>query len=85
MTIKILYFTLVRPVLEYNSTIWNPHTQNLVYLIEKVQNKFLRYLMYKINIPTQNFDHDYPTVQSLVNILPLEARRTRQDLLILYN
>ena len=82
--IKTLYFTLVRPTLEYYSTIWNPHTQNFVYLLEKAQNKFFRFLMYKMNIPIHYTDHEYSTVQSIANILPLESRRTRQDLLILY-
>lgn len=46
-TIKMLYSTIVRPKLEYASTIWHPNTLGETKQIEKIQNKFLRYLYYK--------------------------------------
>ena len=45
--IKQLYISLVRSILEYASVVWNPYYQTHIYAIERVQNRFLRYLYYK--------------------------------------
>jgi hypothetical protein len=38
------YKTLVRPVLEYSSSVWDPHTQNLTNQLEAVQNRAARFV-----------------------------------------
>ena len=41
---NMAYKTLVRPILEYSSTVWDPHTQTLVKQIEAVQNRAARFV-----------------------------------------
>jgi len=44
---KVLYFSLVRSILEYGSV--NPHQANLISRIERIQNRLLREFAYKTN------------------------------------
>lgn len=46
-TIKLLYNTLVLSKLDFASIIWEQQPQMYLDTLEKVQNKFLRYLYYK--------------------------------------
>ena len=41
------YTSLVRPLLEYSCTIWDPHTADKIHKIEKVQNSAARYIACK--------------------------------------
>ena len=38
------YFTLVRPLVEYASTVWDPHTQRNIQKLEMVQRRAARYV-----------------------------------------
>ena len=38
------YFTFVRPLLEYSSTVWSPHTEELIQRIEMVQRRAARFV-----------------------------------------
>lgn len=38
------YFTLVRPLVEYASTVWDPHTQTDIQKLEMVQRRAARYV-----------------------------------------
>ena len=40
---KSAYTTLVRPLLEYSSSVWDPHTKTLVNKIEMVQRRAARF------------------------------------------
>ena len=42
-----LFNSLVRPILEYNCVVWNPYNISLILTIEKIQNKFVRYISVK--------------------------------------
>ena len=46
------YKGLVRPVLEYGSSVWDPHTHGLQEELEKVQNRAARFV-------TGNWEHDW--------------------------
>ena len=35
---------MVRPILEYGSSVWNPHTDKLQEELEKVQNRAARFV-----------------------------------------
>jgi len=67
------YITYIRPLLEYNSTVWAPTEIYLIDLIEKVQRYFTR------NIPVLA-ERSYKDRLSVLNIDYLELRRLHCDL-----
>ncbi|KAI5692916.1 hypothetical protein M8J75_000108 [Diaphorina citri] len=81
-TYKILYFTLVRPILEYASPVWSPHNKVHIKTIEKTQRKFLKSLAYKQGKCIIN--HDYNEILQHNKMETLEKRRYKQDLAFLH-
>lgn len=79
--IKILYYAYVRSILEYLSPIWNP--QYIVYdeAIERIQNKFIKYLNYKSQSPHAEYK------LSCINhgITTLKNRRVINDMVFLHD
>ena len=77
----IAYTTLVRPLLEYSSSVWDPHTQTLINQIEMVQRRAARFCL-----------NDYTSreagcVSEMLNQLKLhqlKTRRTNRRLTILH-
>ena len=73
------YNTLVRPHVEYCSTVWSPHTKELIGEIEKVQRRGARYVCNK-----------YGREDSVSGMLEelgwesLESRRTKTQLTFMY-
>ena len=50
-TLIYLYKTLTLPILEYASTVWNPYQQNHRFLLEKIQKKFTKSILFNpINV-----------------------------------
>lgn len=82
-TFKLLYFTFVRPVLEYASVVWSPHYEISSKVIESVQRKFLRYLAFKQG--HRILDHDYSEILTRNNITTIENRRKMNDITFLCN
>ena len=37
-----VFITYIRPLLEYNSVVWNPYKKSYISLIEKVQRRFTK-------------------------------------------
>ena len=73
------YITLVRPHLEYCSTVWNPYHQDDIYKIEMVQRRAARF--------ATNRYHNTSSVTSMLHDLgwyTLERRRNHQQLIFLY-
>ena len=66
------YVTLVRPILEYASTVWDPHTQTSINRLEMVQRRYARFV-----------HGDYSRTSSVTPMLadlgwePLAERRTK--------
>ena len=78
---KIYLYTLVRPLLEYSSSVWDPHTKTLVNKIEMVQRRAARFC-----------HNDYKTIKKgrmsemieKLNLEPLNIRRTNGRLTIFH-
>jgi hypothetical protein len=69
--IKLTAFnTLVRPTIEYCSAVWDPHTQDLIYQLEAIQRRAVRFIK-------NEYDRE-ASVTSLMKELqmcPLQERR----------
>ena len=80
--IKCLYNCLVRSVLEYNSVIWCPSYNCYIQQLESVQNKFVKFLLYKYKIPYRDISR---TVRlQLVGLETLEKRREKALTIFLF-
>ncbi|XP_022162460.1 uncharacterized protein LOC111028218 [Myzus persicae] len=82
-TLKILFMSLVRSKLEYNSTVWSPYLNTQIQCIENVQNRFLRFMSYKCNIIRVPHSSYQPLLNTF-NIQSLANRRKVNDLLFLF-
>ncbi len=73
------YKTLVRPQLEYCSSVWSPHTETAINQIESVQRRAARWVK-----------RDYTRTSSVTEMMsslqwrPLELRRIDQRLIMFY-
>lgn len=73
------YNTMVRPQLEYCSTVWDPHTKSNIYQVERVQRRAARFVQ-----------HNYHNTSSVTDMLShlgwesLEQRRHRARLVFMY-
>ena len=81
-TLKVLFYTLVRSVLDYASPVWNPTYRVHVNRIERIQRSFTRYLCFKsFDCPR---DSSYGQRLSYFKICSLENRREVTDLIFLH-
>ena len=74
------YLSLVRPILEYASSAWDPSTKQNIKSLERVQRQAARFC-------TGNYHRDMGTVTYLLKDLgwdTLQSRRTQQKLCMLY-
>ena len=74
------YTTLVRPILEYSATAWDPYTQKNIRQLEQVQRNAARFI-------SHNYDRTPGTVTNLLqelNLDSLEQRRKQQRLSMMY-
>ena len=73
------YYSMVRPLLEYCSTVWSPHTKEYIQKIEMVQRRAARYVT--------NRYHNTSSVTSMLDHLEwetLESRRTKNQLIMFF-
>ena len=73
------YFTLVRPLVEYASTVWDPHTQKSTKKVEMVQRRAARYAKNRHRNKSSVTD-----MLSTMNWRSLEDRRRDARLCMLY-
>ena len=67
--------TYVKPLLEYNSCIWNP---SIIYV--GLKNKIEKRLFYRCGIPYTNYENRL----LFLNLTSLSQRRLRADLILAY-
>jgi hypothetical protein len=79
---RLLFVSLVRPLLEYNSAVWSPSYAVHVNSIERVQRKFLRLVNYRLGIPAENIN--YSALMNELKLPSLENRRKVFDLCLLH-
>ena len=72
-----LYKAFVRPILDFSSVIWNPHTNRNIAKIERVQRRMCRCLPHIRSA-------SYRSQLSIIGTHSLEARRLRYQLIILF-
>ena len=73
------YKTYVRPIMEYATTIWDPHTQHAINMLEAVQRRAARFVMRRY--------HNTSSVSDMITELqwpPLEDRRRIARMSMMY-
>ena len=74
------YKGMVRPILEYGSSVWDPHPDKLKKELEKVQNRAARFV-------TRNYDYETGSLTGILGQLKWESlKKMRKDnrLILLY-
>lgn len=81
----LLYFSFVRSKLEYGAIVWYPiyniHSSN----IERVQRKFLKYIMFVSDGVYPERGYCYNVMLERFNLMSLESRRFVHSIKFLYN
>ena len=77
-TIIQLYLSIVRPHLEYASSLWDPHTQKDIAALESVQK-------FACKIATKHWNCEYQQLLETCAVPSLVERRTKLKLCQLYN
>ena len=78
-TRKLLYKALVRPLLEYSSSMWSPYFVKHRRLIENIQRRATNFIL---NYPPREVSFINRLDQ--LNLLPLDFRRQMHDLVLLF-
>lgn len=75
---KQLYTSLVRPILEYGSVVWDPHYNYNINMIESVQKQFLLF-----SLRTFRWDPGYvlPSYESRLSLIKLPTLKSRRTML----
>ena len=72
------FITYVRPILEYCSTVWNPHQITLINKVESVQRRFTKKI---VGLSKMSYDERC----KLLGLQRLELRRLHCDLVYCFN
>jgi hypothetical protein len=80
MTYMILYYSLVRSILDFACIIWSPFYKCHINRIEQVQKKFLKAIDYRMGRGRNSYSNSL----SHYGLLPLEGRRIQFDVMFLY-
>ena len=76
-TLRQLYISLVLPHLEYASSVWSPHLQKDIALLEKTQH-------FAVKLCTKQWDSNYYELLDKLQLPTLTHRRLHNDLCLLY-
>ena len=73
------YKVMVRPILEYGSSVWDPHPDKLQEEVEKVQNRAARFV-------TRNYVYETGSMTGILGQLKWESLKKRKnDNIIIYS
>ena len=75
-----IYKTHIRPIIEFNSCIWNPHLKTDIRKLESIQKIFTRLLFQKLNLHFDSYRHRL----DILHLETLEQRRLKLDMIIAY-
>ena len=75
-----LFKTYIRPIIEYNTSTWSPHTQHDIQAAESVQRSFTRKLCQRANVKY----NDYNDRLTKLALETLQSRRIKNDLILLF-
>ena len=79
-TLLSLYKCYIRPRLEYNTEIWSPYLKKNINKIEQIQKRYTKQIFQRCNILSKSYsDRLYK-----LNIMSLENRRIKFDLILLF-
>lgn len=81
-TMRTLYCTLVRSILEYCAVVWSPYQLGHIKMLQDIQDRFLRILGTRLGYPYREVPIDY--IAEMLCLPPLTSRRTLQGLVFLY-
>lgn len=84
-TIKAVYCSIVRPILEYASVVWTPLYEVHIKRIENIQRSFLRFALRKLGWRDRLNLLSYTDRCQLINIQTLEVRRRNAGLLFAFD
>ena len=77
--LTLLYTSLVRPILEFPSVIFNPINTGLIAELEKVQRRITRHIIFKSYLMDKNIK--YEDRLKILNLDTLQSRRIKLDLM----
>ena len=75
---KLLFTSLVRPILEYASPVWNPFYDCHINRIESVQKQFLLFCLRNLNWCC---NHQLPSYESRLKLIALPTLKSRKFML----
>lgn len=83
--LKTLYCSLVRSILEYAAPVWSPYYVAPILSIERVQKKFVRFVLR--SLPWNDPDNlpPYPDRCQLISLEPLTVRRVKMQRLFVFD
>ena len=82
---KLLFTSLVRPILEYGTVIWSPCYQCHIDRIESVQKQFLIFCLRSLGWSSNESLPPYKSRLKLINLPSLGSRRKLLNCLFIYN
>jgi len=84
-TTKLLFTSLVRPILEYCSLVWSPQYQVHIDRIESVQKKFVLFVLRSLNWDQNVRLPSYQSILLLLSLPTLVNRRTMLGTIFMQN
>lgn len=83
-TTKQLFTSLVRPILEYGSVVWDPQYDYYVNKIESVQKQFLLFCLRNLHWASGYELPSYNSRLNLIKLPTLKSRRTMMNTMMVY-